>query len=218
MRRLAVLIVAIAVLVGCQKEEELKVNTEVVVLNSSDEHIITSNGTNVRFSSQNPFVASVNSTTGQVTGMHVGETFINVLADEGEVSVRVTVEPRYNVLIDPYINWSATRNDIVNKLGKPYSSSTTQLIYQYGDANKGDSHIGTSYVLDDKGFLKNIMVVINSNNYASVILHLDERYQAMGNSGTTIVFGDAMNSDDVKMTVTIGKYSGQYVILYSPRD
>lgn len=217
MKKLAIIIAAIAVLAGCSKEGRLKLNSEDIYLYSSDKHIITSNGTNVSFSSQNPYIASVNPTTGQVEGLHIGKTYIDVSSDQGKASVKVTVKPMYNVITDPYLDWGATRNDIINKVGKPYTESDTQLIYQYGDANKGDSHIGTSYILE-YGELNSVMIVINDDSYGAALRHLSERYQAIGYSGTTGVFGDALDPDDVTTTVTIGEMYGQCFILYTQRD
>lgn len=218
MKKLAIIFTAIAALAGCQKESTLHLNTDNVVMYSLDEHTITSNGTNVSFMSQNPYIASVNKTTGVVTGMHLGETYIDVIADQGTAKVKVTIKPKHYVIIDPYIHWGASKSDILNEVGgKLLEEDDDMLMYLYGDANYGDPHIGTSYVFKD-GKLNSIIVVINKEYYADAVLHLAERFQYFGEKGGMIVFGDALQEESVDTIVSIAKYSGQYVILYSQNN
>ena len=218
MKKLAIIFTAIAVLAGCQKEGALQTNADHVTIFPQDKHTITSNGTNVSFSSQNPFVASVNSTTGQVTGLHIGETYIDILADQGTAKVKVTVKPKYNIITDPYIAWGATQSQILDKVGKePMEEDEDTIMYLYGDANKGDSHIGTNYVFKS-GKLSSIMIVINKVFYADAILHLAERFQYVGEKSGTIVYGEAIQESEMNTLVSISQILGQYVILYTPKQ
>ena len=90
-----------ALLLSCSKDEKekLMINSTSVSLHSGDTHFITtSNGTNVTFESQNPYIALVNETTGEVTAMTIGTTIIDVYSDQGNAKVEVTVNKKSNYL------------------------------------------------------------------------------------------------------------------------
>lgn len=219
MKKIVIIIAAILALLGCSKESALQLNTEDVVMYSLDEHFITSNGTNVSFSSENPYIASVNATTGKVTGMHIGETYINVVADQGSAKVKVTIKAKYHTITDPYINWGASRSDVLEKVNlAPDFEDDYEISYLYGDANDGDPHVATSYLFKSGVALRSVIVFINNHYYAEAVLHLAERFQYIGEKQDVIVFADAIEDKDIKTLISISKQSGHYVIIYSQRD
>jgi hypothetical protein len=206
-------------LLGCSKESALQLNTEDVVMYSLDEHYITSNGTNVSFSSENPYIASVNATTGKVTGMHIGETYINVVADQGSAKVKVTIKAKYHTITDPYLDWGASKSDVLDKVNMtPFSEDEYQMSFLYGDANYGHPHIGTSYLFRSGVALSSVMVLINNDFYTEAVLYLAERFQYIGEKQNTIVFVDAIEDKDINTLISFSKQSGQYVIIYSQYD
>lgn len=213
MKKIAIILVTFWALLGCSKDLGLQLNTTEVVMFSLDEHVITTNGTNVSFVSRDEFVATVNKTTGKITGKHVGETVIDVVGDQGSNSVKVTIKPKYHVLIDPIINWGASRADIEKQCGKADETSDGNLIYFYGNANNNDKHIGTFYLFDN-GKLKNIMIVPNNKYLDDVLVHLAERYQYVGFQEGMYAFTDSMELEEAKTNVATLKLSGQWVVMY----
>lgn len=219
MKKIAIIIATIISLCACEKFSTLRLNTEDVIMYSLDEHYIISDGTNVSFSSENPYIATVNATTGKVTGMHLGETYINVTADQGSAKVKVTIKPKYHTIEDPYIKWGASKDDVLEAVGKtPYSYEEYEISYLYGDAYYGDPHIATSYLFKSNIYLRSVMVLINNNYYAEAALYLAERFQYIGEKDNVLVFVDALDIKDVKTTISLYKQSGQYVIIYTQYD
>lgn len=215
MKKITIIIAAILALMGCSKESALQLNTEDVVMYSLDEHFITSNGTNVSFSSENPYIASVNETTGKVKGMHIGETYINVVADEGSAKVKITIKAKYHTITDPYLDWNANQHEIENKCGFADEINDGNLYYFYGNENYGDKHIGTVYSLKNDR-LQNVMVIINNEYFDETALHLAERFQYIGYEDGVYVYMDAMKEEDVKTIISLFKTSGRWIVMYTP--
>ena len=221
MKQLSLIITIIAI-AGCSKMGALKLNTTEVKMHSLDEHYITSDGTNVTFSSRDPFIATVNETTGQVTALHVGETYIDVFADEGKNKLKVTVSPLYNAITDPITSWGMSVKELKSKLGEPLAEEntaeeSTYISYAYGNANKGDKHIGTGYYFE-KDRLDKVTIIINSDYRLEVVQHLAERWQYYGQEGGMYIFGDTMDIKEMKTYVSLCKMSGLWCILYSQYD
>lgn len=216
MKKIVTLIIAIVTLCGCEKNNiGLKVNSQEVIMYSLDEHVITTDGTNVSFSSQNPYVAEVNETTGKITARHIGETLIDVFADQGTNQVKVTVWPKYNVIKDPFIEWGVSMSAIQKSCGAADEINDGDLYYFYGDEKDGDKHIGTVYMLEDDR-LNGIMVILNNKYYDDAALHLAERFQYIGYEDGMYVYMDAMKEEDVKTIISLFKTSGRWIVMYIP--
>lgn len=182
---------------------------------SQDKHIITSDGTNVTFSSQNPYVASVNETTGQVTAIHVGETYIDVVADQGTSRVKVNVVAQYREITDPIIDWNATKEEIKAQVNMPTAAeNATGISYLYGYISNGDTHIGTIYMFGTDGTLDNIIVAYNPLHLLSVVKHLSERYQYYIEDEGQYMFGNAINAADADTHLVITEISEVTCIFY----
>lgn len=216
MKRIAVIVAAIAVLVGCTKNMGLSLNTTEVSMYSLEEHVITTDGTNVRFSSQNPYVASVNETTGKIKALHIGKTTIDVSSDQGTNSVSVVVNPKYHIFKDPEIEWGISQYAVECRYGHPNEQNDEQMLYFFGDVKNGDKHIGTAYTFKDD-VLKSVLVIINNLYWSEAALHLAERFQYVGEEGNSYVYIDAIESSKAKTMVTLTKMSGQWVIVYNPK-
>lgn len=216
MKRIAIIIAAIAVLVGCTKNMGLSLNTTEVDMYSLEEHVITTDGTNVKFSSQNPFVATVNETTGKITAMHIGKTKIDVTSDQGTNSVSVTVKPKYNIFKDPEIEWGISQYAVECRYGQPDEQDDEMMTYFFGNARDGDKHIGTAYSFKDDVLLS-VLVIINNLYWSEAALHLAERFQYVGEQSDSYVYIDALDSSKAKTMVAMTKMSGQWVILYNPK-
>ena len=214
MKKIALAIVAVFCLLGCSKESLLNLNVTEEEMYCSEGCKIICDGTDVTYTSQNPFIAKVDATTGFVTGLHVGETIIDVKAREGVGTVKITVNPRYNVIRDPLIKWGATEYEIESKIGYADEYDSNSIHYIYGDAFYGDAHITTSYMMEN-GKLNAVMVIINKNYLLDVFKHLSERWQFYIEKDGMYLFCDAMEPEDVKTSVVLMKYSGQWIIMYT---
>ena len=143
------------------------------------------------WSSENDFVAEVDS-KGLVTANHVGST--NILASNGNVKGKctVTVKPKYNCYDTPLLNWGASKNAIsaAETHTKGSSSSSNHLYYQY---TNGTTVAVVQYVFENNA-LKGINVIAPSSDYASIGLHLLERYQPIGkDDDSNFYFIDSMD-------------------------
>lgn len=217
MKKVVFLLAVVLSVIGCEKMgSKLQLNTTEVRMYALEEHTITSNGTNVSFRAENPFVASVNETTGKLEANHIGETKVKVLADQGEATVKVTVIPKYNAIKDPYIKWGATLEEVKANVGVPTEMADGSPTYMYGDESKGDTHLATGYLMTE-GKLSGIMVVLNNSKYQNVALHLAERFQYTGTSGGSYAYMDALSLDDATTAVVLYKMSGRWVVIYAPK-
>ena len=215
MKKLAIIFAVITIIFGCQKADILQLNTTHVKMFSLDEHFITSNGTNVRFTSQNPFIATVNETTGCVAALHIGKTKIHVTSDQGDAYVDIIVQPLYNVITDPTIEWGISQTRLEAYLGTPYDKGDDTMTYLYGNENYGDSHIATGYMFE-RGGLSSIIVIINNNKMLDAVKHLAERYQFYINKDNSYLFGNALDPNEITTTVMLTKESGRWIIVYMP--
>lgn len=215
MKKLAIIFAAIAVLVSCTKSLEL--NTYEIYVYSLDEHLITSNGTNVSFSSRNPFVASVNETTGTVTALHVGETYIDVVSDQGSALLKVVVKPLYREITDPYLKWGATKQEVKDAVNKDvFEESSTMITYLYGNANEGDTHVVTMYLFDKNNSLESVCIGTNNSHMLTTIKYLSERYMYYIEEDNVYFFGDSLNVEDASTTVVFMKMSNVWCAIYQP--
>ena len=213
MKKIIALVFFCLLSLSCTKE--LLLNTTEVTMFSLDKHIITSDGTNVSFSSQNPFVASVNETSGQVTAMHIGETYIDVVADQGTSRVKVNVLAKYNIITDPILDWNATKEEIKVKINYPIAGeNSSALSYVYGDANNGDAHIGTVYSFGADKMLESVIVVYNPNHFFSVIKHLTERFQYYMGYDDQYMFGNALDAAEADTHILTTEISNMTSIFY----
>lgn len=214
MRKVVIILTTILTLVGCSKSLEL--NTYEINVYSLDEHLITSNGTNVRFTSRNPYVASVNETTGVVTAFHVGETYIDVDSDQGSATLKVVVKPLHREIADPYLKWGATKQDVKKALKEWPEDDGDAITYLYGDVKDGDTHIMTIYLFDESERLEMVCIGTNNSHMINTIKYLSERYMYYIEKDDVYSFGDAINSEDAKTVVLFMKMSGVWCIFYQP--
>lgn len=209
MKKLTIILVALSALLGCAKESLLQLNSEVVSMYSLEEHTITSNGTNVTFSSENPYIASVNETTGLVTAMHIGETYIIVNADQGSKKVKVTVKAQYHVIKDPYLKWGCSKEEVIRNVGNPTQNNEDNLIYQ----ESLSGHVITGYQFQNGG-LYMAMCAIASGYETYAVKHIAERYQYWGYSSDKYIFTDSLSSEEYTTLVIITQTSGVWTIMY----
>ena len=219
MRNLLITLIALISFVSCEKTqnenqtlpETLKLDKTEVTLYSQDEHKITSNGRNCTYSTQDPFIASVND-SGNITALHIGETFIEVKAEQGSDKVKVTVLPKYNVIKDPYIKWGCAKDDIKAKLGSPAQENSANIVY----TETLPAHAITGYTFKS-GKLSSVTIALNPNYQSDAQKHLAERYQYWTTENGAYVFTDSM-TNEWNTYVILEKVDGIWCIIYTPKQ
>lgn len=213
MKKFLLLCVAIAsvAFVGCSDDddESLKLNKKSITLHSLDEFQIECSGTNVTYKSKDTYVAGVDE-FGKVTAMLIGETDIEVVANEGHAKLHVIVAPKYNLYKEPYTDWGKSKNDVVAACGNPDESTDTSISYAFDDI-----HIMTTYMFENNK-LKGAVAAIHSDYATELASFLCERYIPVGNSGGMYLFVDRDN----KTVLGMRKMSGYkvYQVAYAPYD
>lgn len=220
MKKILLLCIVALFSIGCSKEASLVLDSHEEKLRRLETYSITSNATEATYSSRNPYVAKVDKNTGEVVAQHIGETVIDISAKEGTAAIKIIVEPRYNVITDPIIDWTASVMDVAayeygKKDGRIEYRDDNTLDYVYGNVRDGDSHIATSYNFENDR-LKSVLVLINKEYLEDVKKHLEERWEFYLQQDGKYLFCDALEPQNVKTSVVLMKYSGQWIISYIP--
>lgn len=213
MRRVVLFLVAL-VAIGCQSS--LLVSVSDISLYVAENFSLTADGTGVNYSSRNPFVATVDN-TGKIVALHEGETEIDVVAREGETSVKVTVKSHYNDIVIPLLEWGISPNQLKNRVGKPYETTDEACLYVYGDAKNDDVHIGTSYYFENER-LSAVMLVFNPTYTSRALLNLAERWQYYGEIANQYVLGDTLEIEDAETLILMTKQSGTWVAIFTENN
>lgn len=176
MKKLFTILCLCLAFASCSKDEEtLSLNTTSVVLYAQEEHqISTTNGTNVSFESENPYIATVNSTTGKVTAMTIGKTIIRVNSDQGSANVSVEVKPKYNTYTEPCTDFSKTKSQIISMYGTPDTETDDGIMYVHNKTK----HFADMYLFDNT--LSSCAAVIPQDYAVEAAKFLLERYWIVG--------------------------------------
>ena len=217
MKKILSLLLLSAMLFSCSKDDEpkLMVNTENVSLYSRDSHhITTTNGTNVKFKSQNPYIATVNETTGEVTAMTIGYTIIEVSSDQGRVQVGVTVKSKYNTFVEPCRDFTKTKSQIISMYGTPDSQTGNTIGYVY---ENGKAHLADMYTFENDR-LSGSAAIIHQDYAVEAMYFLAERYLPIGSQDGMYMFVNGHSKDKITMAVTLTKVQGYklYYVTYMP--
>lgn len=201
---------------GCEDTPQLNLNTNQIELYSTDEHLITSDGTNVRFSSQNPYIAAVNETTGVVTARTIGETVIDVIADQGSATLKVVVKPRYSLYNEPCTDFSKTKDDIIAMFGEPDTETSTGIAYLYA-TDSSCIHISDMYLFESNK-LSSSCALINESAALDLVKFLCERYIPVSMEGTTYYLVNGVDNESITKMVMVTKMTGYtvYQVIYAP--
>ena len=191
------------------------VNTKSVTLYAGDRHFITtSNGSNVSFMSANPYVAKVNERTGEVTAMTIGSTIIYVYSDQGNAQVSVTVNGKYSTFVEPCLEFSKYKAQIIKICGIPDSETDTSLVYYH---KNNEVHLADSYIFEDYKMSESVAVI--DQDYAMEAMYfLSERYWSAGLQDGMYMFVNGYSKSDITMSVTLTKVPGYklYYVIYMP--
>ena len=216
MKKILSVMLLCTLLLSCSKDEKekLMINSTSVSLHSGDTHFITtSNGTNVTFESQNPYIALVNETTGEVTAMTIGTTIIDVYSDQGNAKVEVTVNKQYNTFTEPCKDFTKTRSQIISMYGEPDSETDSGIAYAYDD----NVHIADMYIFKNNK-IQSSTAIINQDYAIETMKFLLERYWTLGEEDGLYMFVNGHSKETITMAVVMSKMSGYklYQVMYFP--
>lgn len=213
---LLLLLALLSLCLSCSENTTpLTLNTTSVSLYSGDEHMITSNGTNVSFKSRNPYIAGVNESTGKVIGRTIGKTIIDVTSDQGSAQLNIQVKPKYNTYVEPCIDFYQSKNYIISMFGTPDSETDEGIMYVYPDNKK---HFADMYAFENNK-LSVSYAIMHQDYAAEAMKFLGERYIPVGISdGGAYVFANGISEETATMLVSMSKMSGYkfYMIIYMP--
>lgn len=210
---IAIILLNLVAFLSCAGDKKLTLNASFVELYAHDKHTITTNGSNVSFSSENPYIATVNSTTGVVTAMTIGKTSIKVTSDQGDAEVLVNVNQKYNTYVEPCTDFSKTKSQIISMYGNPDVSDSGGIAYVYDDKK----HFGDMYFFSNSKLYAST-AIINQDYAVELMNFLGERYWAIGSEDGQYVFANGSSIETITMGVVMSKMSGYklYSVTYMP--
>ncbi|MCK9302542.1 MAG: hypothetical protein PHU62_03565 [Bacteroidales bacterium] len=215
---LLVLFISASLFSACSQDEEI-VPQNNITLNTSSPVILNyeqtlqisaSSPLSINYSSKNEFHAKVSS-SGLITAQHVGETNINLNNGVKSKSLRVKVQPKYNIYPTPCIEWGKTKNEIIALYGTPDKiTATTLTYYNYSTA----APIGI-FLFDDNGRLQCSSIAVITS-YLSVLTNfLLERYVVTGTGyGDYIAFFvDELTESQITTMIALRLFNVDYLIV-----
>lgn len=201
---------------GCNKEDAKKLvldktSTQLYQLETS---LITSNGTNVTYQSRDPYVASVKE-TGEVTANFVGETIIDVKADEGTAEFKVTVNGKYHTFDEPCRDWTKTKSQVFEMHPSLTFSASGDYWMATVDENKA---MILQYKFDSSDKLESSAITIHQDYAIQAMYFLAERYLPVTEVDGYYFFINGLTASTANTSVAMTKMSGYkvYMIMYLP--
>ena len=209
-------VVISAVFVSCSKEgaKKLILDKASTSLYQKETSFITSNGTNVTYTSRDPYVASVKE-TGEVTANFVGETVIDVKADEGIAEFKVTVTPKYYTFDEPCHDWTKTKNEVFAM--HPSLSFSASGEYWIATVDESKAMI-LQYKFNSANKLESSAITIHQDYALSAMYFLAERYLPVTEVDGYYFFINGLSTSTANTSVAMTKMSGYkvYMIMYLP--
>lgn len=192
--------VTTVVFIGCSKDDASIVlkQSEVSLYYGDNFQIEATPNTGLTYKSENEYHAVV-SETGLVTALFVGET--NIIVSDGNDSERlkVTVRPQSTLYPDPYLNWGASRSEVIAYSGTPDVNNEDGLTYKgYGSAE------ALIYMFDESDNLTSAGVVVKSSLSSEMSSYLAERYLPIDISSETYTISFVNGLSPESITTAIG--------------
>lgn len=135
------------------------------------------------FKSHYSGVAAVDASTGEITGVNPGHTYVDVITSQGTAVVEVVVFDPDNMFADYSFAFGKTIPEIVELLGE---------YYYFRDDNSGVVYLSNDYLVDeikfitgtdDKTHVEFVQLVLNDNVSSSEIVnYLSNKYSSLSNS------------------------------------
>lgn len=160
----------------------------------------------IEWKTDNQYIANVEN--GLVKAMLAGETYIYA----NELECKVTVNPRYNFFLDPFIKWGATTDEIEAYMAGYTLTSNADDMITY----EVESEYVTQYMYAmENNTLAAVGLVINNAKMEEIAQHMMDRYIVVDiddQSGMVIFLNPTMT--DIIMLMPMSEANS--LLIYSP--
>lgn len=169
---------------------------------------ITSSSPNVKWSSENPYVATVTS-EGKIKSVHVGETYIVAQSNGKTKKCKVTVTPQYFIYKEPITDFGKSKEEIIKALGTPSLEEGDILSYV-----NDNQDIVVNYIFKE-GKLDNCIVLLKVTlNIINLVDFLKERYELVPRDfNGNYAFINALTTKEANMVVILHSQPTNGVII-----
>lgn len=198
MKKVLFIVAIAAILVGCSKEKDSKVESIIATPTSMSMYYDEESEIKMSYlpsdalaptyaySSSDEYVATVDE-NGLVSGNHVGECIINISTADGiSTECTATIKPRSSLYKEPYLTIGGTVSDV-----KAYEKRTIYTETSTAIAYKGEnSNIRYVMYLFEGGKMTSATVLFANTSYCveEAYNYLSERYDLVGTDGEIILF------------------------------
>lgn len=173
---------------------------------------ITSSSPNVKWSSENPYVATI-SEDGKIKSAHIGETYIVAQSDGKTKKCKVIVTPQYSIYTEPITDFGKSKEEIIKTLGTPFLDKDDILSY-----TNDNQDIIVNYIFKE-GKLGNCIVLLKmSLDIINLVDFLKERYELIPRDfNGNYAFINALTTKEANMIVTLRSrpINGVFVVQYN---
>ena len=173
---------------------------------------ITSSSPNVKWSSENPYVATI-SEDGKIESAHIGETYIVAQSNGKTKKCKVTVTPQYFIYKEPITDLGKSKEEIIKTLGAPFLDKGDILSYV-----NDNQDIVVNYVFKE-GKLDNCIVLLKMTlDVINLVDFLKERYELVPRDfNGNYAFINALTTKEASMIVTLRSrpINGVFVVQYN---
>lgn len=208
MKQLKIVLLTLLVIavISCDKEKEdlILLNETVIILNFGDEYQIEAMSiSEITYSSENEYHAIV-SEDGLVSARFVGETNIVLSNNEDAKTIKIVVEPVYNLYPDPDFDFGTSRASLIAKYGTPDIENESGIGY----INYSSKAPKLAYNFDDNDNLKIAGVLVKTAYSSSLASFLVERYKVLDVDNSLFING--LTIDDASMTIGMELFDLSY--------
>ena len=154
------------------------------------------------YSSHKPNMVTVNATTGEITAIRSGRTYIDVITDEGTTVLEVTSFDADNLFSDYSWALGMTIPEVVSREGNDY---------YYRDDTDGLIYLSDEYLIDtlkyftgiyDKIHVEFVQLDLNNNLTSSQIVKtLKKKYELISEDESSCSFLTGQTIDDLPVTI-----------------
>lgn len=215
-RLLFLMLIISTIFTACSKDDDV-VNTKLITTELSlksgqtSQIVIEPNGEGCTFTSDNNLIASVK-TTGEVKGVIIGETSINISNPETGFNgkCKVLVTPQYQMYKEPYLKFGATKQDVKSFESRTLLREETNSLSYNGENSNID---GVAYLFEN-GKLKSVGCRIPYSKTSLLGDFLAERYTLIAMDGYEFY----CISVDKKIVVGVVVESSYIAVVYMDGD
>lgn len=219
---LAVAFAATLCFSSCSEDEkdEPTITPKSLSLTAGQTETLTYSGGQCTWTSDEPLIATVGTSTGKVTAERIGTTLIRA----NEATCEVTVEPQYTAIVEPLMDWNASQNSIISKMSKSYAGyelfEQTSNLLSYYDSNNSQIVFMYLYSFENSKMTASSFAFLGENNTDYMTSFLGERYVAVSvdeeNAMVYCLSIDQRTLVAIQYTTMQGEIVG--IVMYMPSD